>query len=163
MIFDASVLGRTLRVEVRGQGGRYQVSLDGVPHEVAVSDTAHGFTLFRIGAQAHELGLAREGDGYLVSFPGDNISVALAESARGGALQARRDHGPARLTAPMPGRIVRVLSQAGAEVAAGQALVVIEAMKMENELRAPRGGQLLELLVREGQAVEAGALLAVVA
>ena len=63
----------------------------------------------------------------------------------------------------MPGRIVRVLSQAGADVAAGQALVVIEAMKMENELRAPRGGQLLELLVREGQTVEAGALLAVVA
>jgi biotin carboxyl carrier protein len=48
-------------------------------------------------------------------------------------------------------------------VVAGQALVVIEAMKMENELRAPRGGQLLELLVREGQTVEAGALLAVVA
>ena len=48
-------------------------------------------------------------------------------------------------------------------MAAGQGLVVIEAMKMENELRAPRGGRLRELLVREGQAVEAGALLAVVA
>ena len=63
----------------------------------------------------------------------------------------------------MPGRIVRVLSEAGACVVAGQGLVVIEAMKMENELRAPRGGRLLELLVREGQAVDAGALLAVVA
>lgn len=163
MIFDASVLGRTLRVEVRGRDGRYQVSLDGVLHEVWASDTAHGFRVFRIGTQSHELGLAREGDGYLVSFPGDSIEVALAESARGGAPAPRRDHGPARLTAPMPGRIVRVLSQQGADVAAGQALVVIEAMKMENELRAPRGGRLLELLVREGQAVEAGALLAVVA
>ena len=63
----------------------------------------------------------------------------------------------------MPGRIVRLLSQPGADVVAGQGLVVIEAMKMENELRAPRAGRLLELLVREGQAVEAGALLAVVA
>jgi biotin carboxyl carrier protein len=164
MIFDASVLGRTLRVEVRGGDGRYQVSLDGVPHEVWASDTAHGFTPLRVGTQGHELGLEREGDGYHVSFPGDSIRVTLAESARGSALQPRRDpDGPARLTAPMPGRIVRVLSQAGADVAAGQALVVIEAMKMENELRAPRGGRLLELLVREGQTVEAGALLAVVA
>ena len=67
-----------------------------------------------------------------------------------------------RVTAPMPGRVVRVLSAPGADVAAGQGLVVIEAMKMENELRAPRAGRVQELPVREGQAVEAGALLAVV-
>jgi biotin carboxyl carrier protein len=62
----------------------------------------------------------------------------------------------------MPGRVVRVLAAAGDDVAAGQGLVVIEAMKMENEIRAPRAGRVLELGVREGQAVEAGALLAVV-
>jgi biotin carboxyl carrier protein len=163
MTFDAIVLGRTLRVEVRGSDGRYSVSLDGEAHDVRVSDAAHGLIHLRIGAHGHELGLEREGNGYRVSFPGDSLSVELAEAARGSALPPRRDHGPARLTAPMPGRIVRVLSEAGADVVAGQGLVVIEAMKMENELRAPRGGRLLELLVREGQAVDAGALLAVVA
>jgi biotin carboxyl carrier protein len=163
MTFDATVLGRTLRVEVRGGDGRYSVSLDGEARDVRVSDAAHGLVHLRIGAHGHELGLEREGSGYRVSFPGDSLSVELAEAARGSALPPRRDHGPARLTAPMPGRIVRVLSEAGADVVAGQGLVVIEAMKMENELRAPRGGRLLELLVREGQAVEAGALLAVVA
>ncbi len=163
MIFDATVLGRTLRVEVRGKGGRYSVSLDGETREVSVSDVAHGLTSLRIGAQGYELGLEREASGYRVSFPGDSLSVELAFAARGSAVPPRREHGPARLTAPMPGRIVRVLSEAGASVVAGQGLVVIEAMKMENELRAPRGGRLLELLVREGQAVEAGALLAVVA
>jgi len=163
MIFDATVLGRTLRVEVRGSDGHYSVNVDGETHEVSVSDVAHGFTRLRIGAHGHELGLEREGSGYRVSFPGDSLSVELAEVARGSAVPARRDHGPARLTAPMPGRIVRVLSEVGADVVAGQGLVVIEAMKMENELRAPRGGRLLELLAREGQAVEAGALLAVVA
>ena len=163
MIFDATVLGRTLRVEVRGSDGRYDVRLDGEKHAVSVSHVAHGFTRVRIGAQSHELGLEREGSGYRVSFPGDCLRVELRPATSGGAAQARPDHGPARLTAPMPGRIVRVLSEAGADVVAGQGLVVIEAMKMENELRAPRGGRLLELLVREGQAVEAGALLAVVA
>ena len=62
----------------------------------------------------------------------------------------------------MPGRIVKVLRERGAEVAAGEGLVVIEAMKMENELRSPRPGRVQEVAVREGQAVEAGALLLVV-
>jgi biotin carboxyl carrier protein len=162
MIFDATVLGRTRRVEVRGAGGRYTVSLDGEPIEVAVSGAEHGFTSLRVGARSHEVGLERTPHGYHVVFPGDSLTVELQVATRAGAAPVRSDHGPARLTAPMPGRIVRVLSAPGALVAAGQGLVVIEAMKMENELRAPRAGRLSELLVREGQAVEAGALLAVV-
>jgi biotin carboxyl carrier protein len=61
----------------------------------------------------------------------------------------------------MPGKVVRVLVGAGDLVAAGAGLVVVEAMKMENELRAPRPGRVLETAVREGQAVETGALLVV--
>jgi biotin carboxyl carrier protein len=164
MIFDASVSGRTVRVEVRGGSGRYTLRLDGKPLEVGVSDagSGSGYRSLLVGTTSHELGIEREGDAYRVSFPGVSVVVALAEAARGSATVAPRADGPARLTAPMPGRIVRVLSSAGADVEAGQGLMVIEAMKMENELRAPRGGRLTELLVREGQAVEAGALLAVV-
>jgi biotin carboxyl carrier protein len=62
----------------------------------------------------------------------------------------------------MPGRVVRVLVVPGDEVQAGQGLVVVEAMKMENELKAPRSGRVLELPVRDGDTVEAGALLALV-
>jgi biotin carboxyl carrier protein len=162
MIFAANVCGRTVQVEVRGGDGCYSLRLDGQPLEVNFSDAGQGYRSLRIGPASHELGLEREGDGYRVSFPGASVVVALAEAARGSAALPPRQHGPSRLTAPMPGRIVRLLSEAGADVIAGQGLVVIEAMKMENELRAPRGGRLTELLVREGQAVEAGALLAVV-
>jgi biotin carboxyl carrier protein len=162
MIFDASVAGRSVRVEVRGSAGRYTVQIDGTAVEVSVSDASAGYRSLLIGATSHELGVEREGDAYRVSFPGASVVVTLAEAARGSATLAPREQGPSRLTAPMPGRIVRVLSSAGADVVAGQGLVVIEAMKMENELRAPRGGRITELLVREGQAVEAGALLAVV-
>ena len=63
----------------------------------------------------------------------------------------------------MPGKVVRVLARPGELVRQRQPIVVIEAMKMENELRAARPGTLTELLVREGQSVEAGAVLAVVA
>jgi len=163
MIFDASVLGRTVRVEVRGGAGRYRVSLDGRPLEVELGSAAHGFRQLRIGESGHEVGLERQEGGYRVVLGGESLAVELHEATRGRTTPASHDHGPARVLAPMPGRIVRVLAALGAEVAAGQGLVVIEAMKMENELRAPRAGRVAELRVSEGQAVEAGALLAVVA
>jgi biotin carboxyl carrier protein len=62
----------------------------------------------------------------------------------------------------MPGKILRTLVAAGSPVEAGQGLVVMEAMKMENELRAPRAGTVRAVHVQEGQTVETGTLLAVV-
>ena len=124
--------------------------------------TGRHFASLLVAGESHEVGIEKRPEGFVVQFPGDAVTVALAEVARGASPPARRAHGPARLTAPMPGRVVRVLEAPGAEVAAGQGLVVIEAMKMENELVSPRAGRVLEVAVREGQAVEAGALLALV-
>jgi len=162
MIFDATVGGRTVRVEVRGGDGHYTVALDGAPMEVDLAETGRAFASLLVGGESHEVAIEKAAEGYVVHFPADAVAVALAESARGAAAATARPSGPARLTAPMPGRIVRVLRGPGAEVAAGDGLVVIEAMKMENELKSPRAGQVQEVSVREGQAVEAGALLLVV-
>ncbi len=68
--------------------------------------------------------------------------------------------GKQTLTAPMPGKVVKVLVAVGDEVVEGQGLVVVEAMKMENEMKSPRDGKVVEIHVREGQAVENGAKLA---
>ena len=162
LIFDATVEGRTIRVEVRGGDGRYSLSLDASPLEVDLVPAGRHFASLLVAGESHEVGIEKRPEGFVVHFPGDAVSVVLAEAARGASAPARRAHGPARLTAPMPGRVVRVLEAPGAEVAAGQGLVVIEAMKMENELVSPRAGRVLEVAVREGQAVEAGALLALV-
>jgi biotin carboxyl carrier protein len=62
----------------------------------------------------------------------------------------------------MPGKVVRVLVTAGQSVQAGEGIVVVEAMKMENELRAPRAGVVKQIMARPGQSVESGAVLAVV-
>jgi biotin carboxyl carrier protein len=70
--------------------------------------------------------------------------------------------GPQRIVAPMPGKIVRVLVKKGEAVRARQPVVIIEAMKMENDVRAASDGTLAEIHVRDGQSVEAGALLAVI-
>ena len=71
-------------------------------------------------------------------------------------------NGTDRITAPMPGKVVRVLVAAGDRVRAGQPLTVVEAMKMENELRAGRDGMVAEVHVKQGASVDAGALLFVI-
>ena len=70
--------------------------------------------------------------------------------------------GPQRVDAPMPGKVTRVLVKVGDEVQEGQGLVVVEAMKMENELKSPKAGKITELHAVEGAAVESGAKLVVV-
>lgn len=160
MIFDATVGGRTLRVEVRGGDGRYTVVLDGTP--IRVETAGRPFASLLVDGESHEVGVERRPEGHVVHLAGDAVSVSLREAARGASPAPPRGDGPARVTAPMPGRVVRVLEGPGRDVAAGQGLVVIEAMKMENELKSPRAGRVREVAVREGQAVEAGALLAVV-
>jgi acetyl/propionyl-CoA carboxylase alpha subunit len=163
VIFDASVLGRGYRVEVHGNDGGFRVVVDGEPLEVQLDRTPPGLCSLRIGTTRRNIGIEPCPGGYRVSVDGDCLTVELAEAARGSTAPVPHESAPARLTAPMPGRVVRVLSAVGADVVAGQGLVVIEAMKMENELRAPRAGRISELRVSEGQAVETGALLAVVA
>ena len=71
-------------------------------------------------------------------------------------------HGKASLVAPMPGKVVRVMVAAGDEVGAGQGIVVVEAMKMQNEIKSPRAGRVTSLRVRTGEGVNAGAVLATI-
>jgi biotin carboxyl carrier protein len=88
--------------------------------------------------------------------------AALAQR-QAGPEAIRAASGPAALRAPMPGKVVKVLCQQGAQVKAGQGLVIIEAMKMENELRAPRDGVVQELRATEGQSVDGSVVLVTLA
>lgn len=98
----------------------------------------------------------------------ENVSVPVkvvdARRQRAAGVAARREStGPVAVKSPMPGKVVKILVAAGDEVKAGQGVVVVEAMKMENELKSPRDGTISEVRAREGQAVEAGAELVRVA
>jgi biotin carboxyl carrier protein len=163
MLFDATVDGRTIRVEVRAREGGYVVTLDGRALEVDHQETGAHFVSLLIGGRSYEAGLEKLEGGYNVVLSEDVLFVELRGASQGASAAARKaEAGPARILAPMPGRLVRVLVQPGQEVQAGDGLVVMEAMKMENELRSPRAGRVAELAVREGQAVETAALLVVV-
>jgi biotin carboxyl carrier protein len=77
-------------------------------------------------------------------------------------VRAVDEHGPKKLTAPMPGKIVRILVSQGAAVEAGEGVLVVEAMKMQNEVKSPKKGTVQKILVMEGAAVNSGDVLAIV-
>jgi biotin carboxyl carrier protein len=116
-----------------------------------------------LGTRSYEVTIVEEPPGELaVSVDGQVVPVRRARRTRPEKPGAGSAQGPQTITAPMPGRIVQVLVKAGDTVAARQGLVVVEAMKMENELRSPKAGTVTEVRVTQGQSVEARAVLVVV-
>jgi pyruvate carboxylase subunit B len=159
VILDARVDGEAHRVEVRGSKGRYTVIVDGRTLDVDWRAAGGPFASLLVGGRSHTVGLEPRTGGYRVLVGSDEFVIDLLETtADAGAVQ-RAPSGPARLVAPMPGRIVRVLAEPGQQVEAGQGLVVMEAMKMENELRAASAGTVKAIRATPGTAVERGTVL----
>ena len=166
--FSVKLGGKERIVELGlGDDGRSRVVVDGVERAVELSNVEDGAWLVRDGVSQTLAYVDGEGAkvGVSIKRPGADAVVIAAEvtEARSAAVaalaqQAQRAHaaGPATVKSPMPGRLVKILVRAGERVPAGQALVVVEAMKMENELRAPRAGTVREIRCAEGAAVEAG-------
>jgi biotin carboxyl carrier protein len=102
-------------------------------------------------------------DAYTVSLGGHRIAVEIVDARNALRKAAQRGHdGMAELRAPMPGKVVKVLVAEGADVEVNQGLVVIEAMKMQNEVKSPKKGVVRKVGVKEAAAVNAGDLLVVV-
>jgi biotin carboxyl carrier protein len=170
--------GRTHAVEVDAGGDKqpFVVTVDGHPHEVSVSEIGGVLSLLVGSAEAgphtqyKETGVSRPAKSYEVTLaPGVvhvdgvpvEVEIARPMARRGG--QGPHDHaGPQKIAAPMPGKIVKVLVRAGDRVEPRQGLVVVEAMKMENELRSRAAGTVTEVRAIEGSSVDAGAILIVV-
>jgi len=161
MRFAATVADRRFRVDVRARSGGYVVTLDEQTLELDIVDVGGHCASLLVDGRSHEVGFERGDEGLRVQLAGGSFAVTLAGDTHQ-ARAAEPGSGPQRITAPMPGRIVHVLVRAGELVRTGQGLIVIEAMKMENELRAPRSGQVSAIAVSQGTVVEAGALLAVI-
>lgn len=140
--------------------GRATVTLDGQPVDADIERVPGGVSV-RLGARVFDVavGGAAEAPQVAAGSARGIASViserALARRKKSGSLGA----GAKELRAPMPGRVVRVLVRAGQEVEAGAPCVVVEAMKMENELLAPAAGKVAAVHVEEGASVEGQALL----
>jgi biotin carboxyl carrier protein len=162
--------GRSYRVQlIAGEApGRWRCRLqeeDDVACELELDarETQPGVLSLLLEGKSYEIRREATPAGIMVSVGGRRYSAEIADPR---SLRTRRaaagDSGPQKITAPMPGKIVRVLTPEGNEVQQGQGIVVIEAMKMQNELKSARKGTVRKIMVKEGAAVNAGDVLAVV-
>jgi biotin carboxyl carrier protein len=163
MTYDIFIDGKNHRLDLNQVEGRWTCRLDG--REIAVDAVlARPDVLsLRIDNKAYEVKCERVGS-EMHLWVG---SVRFATEVRDprsfrGRVRAADDHGPKKLLAPMPGRVVRVLVNQGAEVEAGAGVLVVEAMKMQNEVKSPKKGTVQKILATEGAAVNAGDVLAIV-
>jgi biotin carboxyl carrier protein len=167
MRYQATVgAGAPRVVEIEEKEGVLRIRLDGVAHQVDAIPLHDDSVSLLLDGRSYSLEFEQRGERTGVLVRGSVFDVELLDERR---LRTRTagtrlsDTGPQIVVAPMPGKIVRLLVKPGDAVAEGQGLLVVEAMKMENELRAVRAGRVLEVSVVEGTAVEAGARLCVVA
>lgn len=150
---------REEKVRVRRNGSGYEVTLGERTYQVDAATARTGLRSLRIDGSHHEVAVRSVRDSYWVSTPSaaGPVSVTdplthLASQTRAGKTGKRRE----RVTAYMPGRVVSILVQEGEAVTAGQGILVLEAMKMQNEIRAEQDGTVNAVYVQSGQNVEGG-------
>jgi biotin carboxyl carrier protein len=141
--------------------------VDGRHYEIDVRELTAGEYLLIEGSQVYKCRVEPKRDlrnSFAVSLRGHSYDVAVIDPKRlpSGQTSGGHDHGTAEITSPMPGKVVRVLVEPGTQVEAGAGVVVVEAMKMQNEMKSPKAGVVVSINVEAGATVNAGDVLAVI-
>jgi biotin carboxyl carrier protein len=166
MAFIATLGDQTSTVEIEEIGkSLYRVLVDG--NEIIVDGKKTGRTNYSliVDNRSFEVEVDNTDDEYRVLVDGRNYHINLVDerrmrvgAAQGGlALQGRQ-----KVSVPMPGKVIAILVAEGDSVEKGQGLVIVEAMKMENEVHSPIAGEIKEIKVKTGDTVEGGAVLVIV-
>lgn len=176
MRFVAAYDGKEHLIEVerdQEQPTLYHVTLDGKPYTLDAQTMQSQIVSVLMENRSYDI------DVETIGKPGDTLDGRMAARVRGRVMRFEildeRRHkmkaaqgvkldvaGAATILSPMPGKVIKLLAEEGTEVKEGQGVVVIEAMKMENELRAPKAGKVKTVRVKEGDAVETGAVLVMI-
>lgn len=157
MIYEVTEGETTRTVEVERTDEGYRVVVDGTEHTVQARRLGEVLHLL-VGDRSVDAGLVRRDGGWDIDLRGQLHECAVVDPRRK-ALRLAAGTGSGKMTSSMPGRIVRVLVAEGDVVTKGTPVLVVEAMKMENEVKAPIDGVVAEILVSPGDAVDAGASL----
>jgi len=163
--FASSSEKKTRHVELEQDGNAWRVTLDGMPVSADAAEIGpHTLSLLLDGV-SHEIHVSPQEEGTLKlltggkEFTAEVIDPRAWRGRRHGGVEAK---GRQQIVAPMPGKVVRLLVKPGEQVEAGKGLLVVEAMKMQNEIRSPKSGTVERVLATEGQNVNAGEVLAIV-
>jgi biotin carboxyl carrier protein len=166
MKYEVRISGKTRAVDFERRADGWQAKIDGESGASAdVTQIAANIFSVLLSGRSHEIYVTPSPDGQLqlqtggFEFTAEVIDPRSWGRRRHGGVEAE---GRQQVVAPMPGKVIRVLVRAGEKVEAGQGLLVVEAMKMQNEIRSPKSGTVERVVVAEGQAVNAGEVLCIV-
>lgn len=163
MRYEAEIDGRAAKIELEDHTDRVTATIDGRSYELEVSRPEEGVYLLFHGDKVFEARVWQaEADSLKVQLRDQIFSAKIIDRKHRRAGADQSHEGQQHLIAPMPGKVVRVLHGVGDEVEAGQGVIVVEAMKMQNEVKSSKAGRVIEIRVAEGATVNAGQLLAIV-
>lgn len=167
MKLKALIGDREEELLIKVSDGRVTAEIGGRVYDLEVREPQPDSFLFFLNTDVHECRVSERAGSktdFDVSIRGRNHAVTIVDPKRlrSGQNSDRHHHGMEEIRAPMPGKVVRVQIEAGAEVEKGAGLVVVEAMKMQNEMKSPRSGVVVSINVKPGDTVNAGDVLAVV-
>jgi biotin carboxyl carrier protein len=162
MKYTAEHNGKEYEIEFSQNGVVVSATVDGRSYELDVSEPEAGVYLIKNGTKIREIVVGKNDDGTFHVRVGENlfdIGVADPKRLRGRSSAAGEQDGVAEIKTAMPGKIVRVLVAAGDVVEKGDGIIVVEAMKMQNELKSPKNGTVVEIRFAEGSTAAAGDVL----
>jgi len=157
MKYVAIVNGKQRAVEIASVDGSYRLTIDGKSFTVDLFRPGPQCISMLIEGQAYEVGLGKDGNHFSVYFYNDTIELDLFDARKfqaSNTVRSSSSSGPLKILAPMPGKIVKVAVQEHSTVKEGDSLLIMEAMKMQNELKAPRDGTIGRVRVKSGETVE---------
>ena len=167
MKLKAELAGQDHQISIQRQESVVLAEVDGRRYELEIRPLGAGEYLLLDGNKVYDChveNVHNHPNDVEVSLRGATYAVKLTDPKRLRSAQsdAEHDQGIARIVAPMPGKVVRVLVEAGAVVESGAGILVVEAMKMQNEMKAPKAGKVISIHAQEGSTVNAGDVLAVI-
>jgi biotin carboxyl carrier protein len=165
MIYEVLIDGTAHKVEIEKGESTWKCRVDDHDYEIDASLTARDVLSVLVGGKAYEAKREYSLAGETHVIIGSERFAAEVRDPR--SLRSRKaaagvGEGPQKVAAPMPGKVVRILVQAGSEVEAGQGIMVVEAMKMQNEIKSPKKGVVQKIAVVEGGSVTSGDTLAII-
>ena len=167
MKLNAEFADQKHELNIRREGSRVFAAVDNRHYEFELRELDSGTSLLidsnrvfecRVTQRREQVGL------FEVNIGTHNYAITVIDPKRLRSAQSlgAHDHGVAEIVAPMPGRIVRVLVEVGTQVEGGAGIVVVEAMKMQNEMKSPKAGTVIAINVEAGSTVNAGDVLAII-
>ena len=163
MKYEVEIQGRETTIEIDQRNGRVQARVGERHYDLDVVSPEEGVYTFLLGDRVYEADVwSSESNSLRVKIGGHLFSTRIIDRKHRRPAIEHGTEGRQNLIAPMPGKVVRVLVVVGDKVAQGQGVVVVEAMKMQNEIKSPKAGHIVEVRVSEGSTVNANQVLAIV-